>query len=312
MRVTTTSLPSTGRTTGLSVWGPLVGLWLVWGSTYLGIGVMSTSDLPPLMANGSRFLAAALVLGGILAVVKGPRVFAVSRQELRSVAVMGVALLGVGIGTLSLAERYVPSGIAALLVAVMPLYVILLRLRSGDRPQRLTMVGVAVGLGGLALMMLPGGTEPVSGTDGDVVLWSLAILGSSFCWAFFSFRSVRYPFPGNPLVTTTYEMAFAALALLVVGLLRGERLSTSGVSPAGWWAWAWLILASIAGYTAYTWLLGHAPLSLTSTYAYVNPVVAVILGFLLISEPLTRDVVVGLTVVVGGVALVVTGERRAP
>lgn len=312
MRVTSTRLPAPDRTTGLSVWGPLVGLWLVWGSTYLGIAVMSTSDLPPLMANGSRFLAAAAVLGIVLAVVKGPGAFAITVPQLRSVATMGVALLGVGIGTLSLAERYVPSGIAALLVAVMPLYVVLLRLRSGDRPQRLTLIGVAVGLGGLALMMLPGGTQPVSGGDGDVVLWSLAILGSSLSWAYFSFRSVRYPFPANPLVTTTYEMAFAAVALFAVGLLRGERLDPAAVSSEGWWAWGWLIIASIAGYTAYTWLLGHAPLSLTSTYAYVNPVVAVLLGFLLIGEALTRDVLVGLTIVVGGVALVVTGERRAP
>jgi drug/metabolite transporter (DMT)-like permease len=133
---------------------------------------------------------------------------------------------------------------------------------------------------------------------------------SSFCWAFFSFRSTSYVFPKNTLVTTTYEMLFAGAALLGAGALRGERLHLEQVSTNSWWAWAYLIVASIAGYTAYTWLLGHAPLSLTSTYAYVNPVVAVLLGFLIIGEAITADVIVGLTVVVGGVALVVTGERR--
>jgi drug/metabolite transporter (DMT)-like permease len=286
-----------------------VALWLIWGSTYLGIAVVGTS-MPPMLANGFRFLVAALVLGGVLVILRGPRFFAISPEQLRSVAIMGVALLGVGIGTVSMAERYVPSGVTALLIAVMPLWVILLRLRASDHPARLTLIGVAVGMIGLVLMLIPGGTRPVAGGDGDVVLWSVALMFSSFCWAFFSFRSTRYVFPKNALVTTTYEMLFAGAALLGVGALRGERLHLEQVSANSWWAWAYLIVASIAGYTAYTWLLGHAPLSLTSTYAYVNPVVAVLLGFLIIGEAITPDVVVGLTVVVGGVALVVTGERR--
>ena len=107
-------------------------------------------------------------------------------------------------------------------------------------------------------------------------------------------------------------MAFAGAALLGVGAIRGERVQLEVVQSDAWWAWAWLVTASLIGYTCYTWLLGHAPLSLTSTYAYVNPVVAVILGSLLLREAITRDVLLGLTVVVGGVALVVSGERRAP
>lgn len=297
------------RVSGLGVWGPLVALWLIWGSTYLGIAVVIES-MPPMVANGFRFIAAALVLGSILAISKGPTSLRVSRVELRSVSIMGVALLGVGIGTLSLAERYVPSGVAALLIAVMPLYVVLLRVRGGDRPNGLTLIGVVVGLAGLALMLLPGGTAPVSGSDGDVVIWSIAIMFSTFCWAYFSWRSATYTFPRNSLVTTTYEMAVAGLALILAGALRGERLDFGQITADSWWAWAYLIAASIGGYSAFTWLLGHAPLSLTSTYAYVNPVVAVILGFIVLAEPITRDVLVGLTVVVGGVVLVVTGERR--
>lgn len=297
------------RVSGLTVWGPLIALWLIWGSTYLGIAVLVES-MPPMVGNGFRFLAAALVLGSILALSRGPGSLRVSRAELRSVSIMGVALLGVGIGTLSLAERYVPSGVAALLIAVMPLYVVLIRLRSGDRPNGLTIIGVAVGLAGLALMLLPGGTTPVNGSDSDVVIWSVAIMFSTFCWAYFSWRSARYTFPRNSLVTTTYEMAVAGVALVLAGSLRGERIDLGQITTESWWAWAYLIAASIGGYSAFTWLLGHAPLSLTSTYAYVNPVVAVLLGFIILSEPITRDVLVGLTVVVGGVVLVVTGERR--
>jgi drug/metabolite transporter (DMT)-like permease len=307
--VTTTDVRGVTRAPGLQVWGPLVALWLIWGSTYLGIAVVGRS-MPPMMANGMRFTAAALALGTVLVVAKGPGILAVTREQLRSTAIMGTMLLGVGIGTLSLAERYVPSGIAALLVSVMPLWIIVFRVRAGDRPTALTLTVVAAGLTGLVLMLAPGGTHPVSGGDGDVVLWSLAIMCSSFCWAFFSWRSSRYALPRNALVTTTYEMAFAGLALIAVGTLRGERLHLDQIDASSWWAWAYLVIASLCGYTAYTWLLGHAPMSLISTYAYVNPVVAVILGGLIISEPLTTDVVLGLTVVVGGVMLVVTGERR--
>jgi drug/metabolite transporter (DMT)-like permease len=109
---------------------------------------------------------------------------------------------------------------------------------------------------------------------------------------------------------TFYELTIAALALLGVGAVTGERLDFTVVTHSSWFALGWLVLASIIGFSAYGWLLNKAPLSLTSTYAYVNPVVAVLLGSLILSEPLTRDVIVGLTVVLGGVILVINGERR--
>lgn len=315
VQVTSTASPSVTpvrRSAGLAVWGPLVALWILWGSTYLGISVVGDNGMPPMMSNGLRFVIATVILAALLAVVRGPRALAITREQLRSVAIMGVALLGVGIGTLSLAERIIPSGIAALLVAVMPLYVVVFRLIAGDRPARLTLIGVAVGFAGLALMLLPGGTIPVTGSDSDVVWWSLAVMCSSFSWAYFSWRSARYTFPSNPLVTTTYEMGVAGAALIGLAALRGERLHFEQATTSYWLAIGFLVVASIAGYTAFTWLLSHAPLSLTATYAYVNPVVAVLLGAALIGEAITRDVLLGLTVVVGGVALVVTGERRAP
>ncbi|MEI6363009.1 MAG: EamA family transporter [Actinomycetes bacterium] len=307
--MTATDIRGVTRASTLHVWGPLVALWLIWGSTYLGIAIMGRS-LPPLTSNGLRFATAAAVLGLILLATRGPKVFAVTPAQLRSTAIMGTMLLGVGIGTVSLAEHYLPSGIAALLVSVMPLWIIVLRFHAGERPSALTLAGVAIGMTGLVLMLLPGGTHPVSGGDGEVVLWSLAIMCSSFCWAFFSWRSSGFDLPSNTLVTTTLEMAFAAVALTTVGLLRGERIDAGAVNPSSWLALSYLVVASIAGYTAYTWLLGHAPMSLVSTYAYVNPLVAVLLGSLIIGEPITMDVLLGLTVVVGGVMLVVTGERR--
>jgi drug/metabolite transporter (DMT)-like permease len=229
--VTATDIRGVTRASTLQVWGPLVALWLLWGSTYLAIAVMGRS-LPPLTSNGLRFAAAAIVLALVLVATRGPRVLAITPAQLRSTAIMGVMLLGVGIGTVSLAEHYLPSGIAALLVSVMPLWIIVFRLRAGERPSALTLGGVAIGMTGLVLMLLPGGTHPVSGGDTDVVMWSMAIMCSSFCWAFFSWRSSRYDLPANTLVTTTFEMAFAALALITVGLIRGERIDVVAVNPS--------------------------------------------------------------------------------
>ena len=303
--VTSTLTPT--RT--VAIWGPLITLWLVWGSTYFGIAVVIES-MPGLMANGGRFLVAGIVLALIVGITQGTRALRVSLPELANSALFGVMLLGVAIGTLALAQQYVPTGIAALLVAVIPLWIVVLRFASRDRPSTLTQIGVIVGFGGIALMMLPGGTVPVSGDDTDVILASLAILTSAFIWAFFSYRSTSFQLPKNAAVMTVYELLAAGLALIGIGALRGERWESSNYTASSWWGFAFLVVASIVGFTAYTWLLARAPMSLVSTYAYVNPVVAVLLGSLILSEVITRDVVIGLTVIVGGVALVVTGERR--
>jgi drug/metabolite transporter (DMT)-like permease len=299
------------RASSAAIAPPLISVWIIWGSTYLAIAVL-VQTLPGLLANGIRFLIATFFLGLGLVIFKGPRVLLVTRAQFKGAATMGVMLLGVGIGTLSMAERFVPSGIAALLVSVMPLWIILFRVRAGDRPSRLTIAGVAVGMGGLVAMLLPGGTTAIAGDDSDVVRWSLAILVSSFIWAFFSWRSTRFDLPANPLTTTFYEMLAAGVFLSIVGALLGQRMDVAQASTASWLALGYLVIASLLAYTAYVWLLGNAPMSLIATYAYVNPVVAVFLGWLVVGEPITRDVLIGLTIVVGGVILVVSGERRPP
>ena len=160
-------------------------------------------------------------------------------------------------------------------------------------------------------MLLPGGTTARSGTDGDVVLWSCLLLVSSFFWAFFSWKSTSYPLPKNPLVTTLYELVGAGALLIGLGALGGERIHFEAFTQVSWLGWVWLVIASLLGYSAYSYLIANAPMSLVSTYAYVNPVIAVLLGAVIIGEPITRDVVVGLTIVLGGVLLVTTGERKS-
>ena len=305
----TTDVRGVSRASTAAIAPPLISLWIIWGSTYLGIAVL-VQTLPGLLANGLRFLIATAILGIGLVLFKGPRVLVITGSQFKGAAIMGVALLGVGIGTVSMAERFVPSGIAALLVSVMPLWIIIFRVRAGDRPSRLTIAGVAVGMGGLIAMLLPGGTTAVAGTDSDVVRWSLAIMVSSFIWAYFSWRSTSFDLPADPLATTFYEMLVAGVFLSLVGLVLGERIDASQVSTDSWIALGYLVIASLIAYTAYVWLLNNAPMSLVATYAYINPVVAVFLGWLIAGEPITRDVLIGLTIVVGGVVLVVTGERR--
>jgi drug/metabolite transporter (DMT)-like permease len=285
-------------------------LWIVWGSTYIGTALMVKS-MQPLLGSGSRLITGSLVLGTIVLLAKGPGAFHVTGAQLRGAAFMGLSILGVSIGILSLALRFVPSGIAALIASVMPLWIIFFRLRAGDRPSWLTSLGVGVGLLGLVLMLLPGGTTPVNGASTtQVALWSIAIAFGSFSWAFFSYRSTKYKQPREPLTTAVIELAAAGIFLVIIGALVGERWDFSVITTQSWVGWCYLVVASATAYGAFVWLLNNAPMSLVSTYAYVNPVVAVILGLVILNETITSDVILGLSIVVGGVVLVVTGERR--
>jgi drug/metabolite transporter (DMT)-like permease len=301
----------TGQLTGpwhsapMPVWFPLITLWLVWGSTYLGIAVL-IQTAPGLLGNGLRFLVAAALLAGIVALRSGARSLRITRDELAFSFLMGVMLLGVGIGTLAIAQNFVPSGVAALIVAVIPLWVVIFRLRAGQRPALFTLLGVLIGFIGLAVLVLPGGSSGTASTG--LLLGSLAICVSAFTWAYFSWKSRGFPLPRNTFVTTVYELLAAGLLLTGIGAIAGQRINIDAISTASLLAFGYLTLASIVGFSAYSWLLANASLSLTSTYAYVNPVVAVLLGTLILNEVLSFDVIVGLIVITGGVALVVSGE----
>ncbi len=296
------------------VWSALWIVYVVWGSTYLAIAV-TIESMPPLVALSTRFFVAAAILGAFVALRRGPGRLRVTWPELGGAALVGTLLLGVGIGNLTLAERYVPSGVGALLVAVVPLWVVLLRTVTGDRPAPITWLGVALGLVGVAVLVLPG--DHVASVGGasptERAVWSLAVIAGSACWALGSFVQPRIAVPRDPLVLTTYEMVAGGIVLLGRGLLRGESVGDmTGASARSWLGWWYLVLiGSIVAYSAYVWVVGHAPISLVTTYAYVNPVVAVALGWLVKAEPVTLGVLLGGAIVVSGVVLVVSGERLA-
>jgi drug/metabolite transporter (DMT)-like permease len=290
-------------------WAALGIVYVIWGSTYLAIRY-AVETMPPLLSGAARFAAAAVLLGAILAIRRGPRVLRVDRRELAGAAAVGVLLLGGGNGLVVVAESPgigVPSGIAALLLATVPLLVVVIRAGLGERPRVATVAGVVVGLVGLVLLVLPTGGVPAASLLGTVLL-----VTGSLSWAAGSVLSGRTRMPRNAFVASVWEMLAGALVLAVVGLGRGERVDLGAVATESWIALGYLIVfGSLVAFTAYAWLLQHASVTLASTYAYVNPVVAVLLGALFVSEPVTWRVVVGGAVVVAAVAVVVTTERRS-
>jgi drug/metabolite transporter (DMT)-like permease len=296
------------RTVDARVWGALAIVYVVWGSTYLAIRVVVRS-MPPFAAMGARFLIAGALMALLVRWRGGRGALAVPRRGFASAALVGVLLLVAGNGGVALAERTVPSGLAALLVSAMPLWLVLIRTVSRDRPPALSLVGTGVGFVGIAVLARPGtgGPAPVVGI--------LVILGGSLCWAMGLFLSPRLPMPDNPFVATTYEMLAAGAVMTVLAPLTGQYrgYTWSGVQPAAWWALAYLVVfGSLVAFTAFVWLAGTAPLSLVSTYAYVNPVVAVLLGWAFLAEPVTWSIVGGGALAVLGVLLVVrSAQRRA-
>ncbi|SCE81613.1 EamA family transporter [Micromonospora chokoriensis] len=298
-------------TTPTLIWTALIVVYLLWGSTYLAIRI-TVETLPPLLSAALRFAVAGLILAVVLRLRRGPGALRVDRRQLGSAALVGVLLLAGGNGLVVLAESgppgvALPSGIAALLVATVPLLVVLLRSATGDRPPLWTFAGVTVGFAGLVLLVLPAGSS-----DAVPLVGALTVVAAATSWSFGSFLSGRIRMPTDPFVATVYEMLAGALVLAVVSAGRGELsdFHPAQVSARSWLALGYLMVAgSLVAFTAYVWLLHNAPISLVSTYAYVNPAVAVALGALLVAEPITPQVLLGGAVIVAGVALVVSTER---
>ncbi len=288
------------------VWTALGLVYVVWGSTYLAIRYV-VEGLPPLLTASARFTLAAVLLGGFLLARRGTAALRASRGQLLTAGGVGVLLLCGGNGGVTLGEEAgLPSGLAALLVAGVPLWVVVLRALGRDRATPLTVLGVALGFAGLAVLLLPGARPS------DVTLVAvLLVVGSSVLWAVGSWVASRSSLPADPLMTAVVQMLAGAGALAAAGLLRGETPDVSAARPSAWLAFGYLVVfGSVVGFTAYSWLLGHAPISWVSTYAYVNPVVAVLLGAVVAGERVTGTTVVGGATTLLAVALVVGEEGR--
>ncbi|HYC57991.1 MAG TPA: EamA family transporter [Thermoanaerobaculia bacterium] len=281
---------------------------VVWGTTYLGIAI-ALETVPPLLLTGSRFVVAGVIMLAI-AKLRGERI-PVDVRTLANLALIGFLMVGVGNLAVVWAEQYVPSGLAALLVATAPFWMAMIELfrRSGERVSLQSGIGMAIGFLGVALLVSPG----VNG-DWNVkfLLGALAIQIGGMCWQLGSAHG-KYNLAHVPLLSSAaLQMLFGGLIVTVVGFAIGEgpRVSLNGRTLA---AMIYLtIFGSILAYSAYVFALAHLRTSITSLYAYVNPVVAVFLGWLILSEPLTARSIVAMVIILAGVALVQTaGWRKA-
>lgn len=291
------------------VWAALWTVYIVWGSTYLAIRI-TVETLPPFLAGGVRFLIAGALMWLFLRVKKGREAMHVSRRQAFSAAVVGALLLMGGNGLVMVAEQDVPSGLASLIIASTPLWVILYRYLAKERIAAGTLVGVAVGFVGVAVLVVPGDRPGGASLTG---IFLLVIAAAS--WANGSFLSSRLEMPGDPAVSTAIQMLLGGGFLTLGGLLRGELsgLDTDAFSTASVLALLYLIvMGSLVAFTAYVWVLQHAPVSKVATYAYVNPVIAIFLGWIVLSEEVTPIILLGAAIIVASVASIVRKESATP
>jgi drug/metabolite transporter (DMT)-like permease len=286
------------------VWVALWIVYIVWGSTYLGIE-LAGETIPGIFGAGVRFTLVGLIVFGVVVWRRGLAALRIRRAELAAAALVGLLLPGAN-AVLFVTEQHVPIGLTSLIIASVPLWVLLLRLAVGERPDRIASLGLLVGFAGIAVLVRPGGG---SGSLGYLLL----TVAAAISWAVGSFLSPRMPVPRDAMVATAYETFVGGLVLTVIGL---ASTSPSDLDPSRWstrsiLGLVYLILVgSVVGYTAYAWLLGNAPLGQVSTYAYVNPVVAIALGVLVLDEKLTLRVVLGALLILAAVAIVVRRESE--
>jgi drug/metabolite transporter (DMT)-like permease len=294
------SAPAGAATLAAPAWKVWTGLWIVyivWGSTYLAIRVM-VETVPPLLGAGVRFAVAGAVM---LAVLSFRRRVKPTRAQLLSALAVGLLLPGAN-AVVTVAEQEVPSNLAALLIASIPLWVLLMRRAAGEPVSPAGIGAVLVGFAGVALLLQPG-----EQSEGASLLALGACVFAAVMWASGSFASPRLRLPGDPLVSTGWQMLLGGLAITATGLATGEagQVDLEAFSARSLVALAYLIVfGSWLAFTAYAWLLQNAPISRVATYAYVNPVVAIVLGFLILDEVVTPVTIVGAAIIVVSVALV--------
>ena len=292
-----------GKNLNSRIWAGMLSIYLIWGSTYLAIRY-AVQTIPPLLMAGSRFLVAGLILltWRRLAGDAFP-----PRKEIRSAAIVGLFLLLGGNGLVVWAEQRVVSSVTALIIGSVPLFVVVLELfwPGRPRPNWKVLVGVLGGFLGIAILIGPSQLS-TSATYIDP-LGAIALLFAALFWAIGSIYASQAELPDSPVMGTAVEMLAGAGGLIIIGTLVGEwgRLDLGNISKQSALAFGYLIVfGSLIGFASYSWLLRVAPIALVSTYAYVNPMVAVFLGHLIADEPITWQILLSSGIIIGSVALI--------
>lgn len=292
----------------IRIWLGLLAVYITWGTTYLAIR-FAVETIPPFLMAGMRFLIAGSIVYTWRRLAGDPRP---ARLQWRSAGIIGLLLLTGGIGGVAWAEQRVASGIAALIVASAPLWMVLIDAirQGGARPSWQTAAGVLVGLLGIALLV-----SPSNGIDRSLQLDATGILALSlaaFLWAIGSLYSRNADLPASPLMGTGMEMLAGSAGLFAAGTLTGEwgSLNLPAIAPRSLLGLAYLVVAgSLVGFVAYSWLLRVAPTPLVATHAYVNPLIAMFVGSLWGQEALVPRLVLAALVIVAGVVLINLGQR---
>ena len=289
-----------------AIWSALIVVYLIWGSTYLAIRY-AVETMPPFLMAAVRFIVSGGFLYGLRRFSGDPRPKSV---EWRSAAIIGIFLLVGGNGGVAWAEQFVTSSLAALLVATVPLWMVLIDTfrPTGKRPGLVAVVGILIGFVGVLLLI--GSTA--SGADTANLPGAAALIFASLSWATGSIYGKSAKLPASQLLGTGMGMLAGGVALMLLAIVRGEwsGFEIAAVSPRSALALAYLTVIGSSAFVAYVWLLRVAPIPLVATYAYVNPLVAVLLGYFLAQESMTVHTLLAAGLIIGSVALVSTPRRR--
>lgn len=285
------------------IWIALLALYIVWGSTYLAIR-FAVETLPPFLMAGTRFL----ISGAILFIWRRAAGDSMpTKRQWRSTAIVGIFLLLGGNGLVSFAEQYVPSGITALIIGSMPMWLVMIEAMrpGGVRPNWLAVLGLLIGFGGIFLLIGPAEFTGTGHTFNPLGIGALLV--AAFLWSIGSIYSRSADMPQSSLMATGAEMLTGSLAIFLVSGLTGEwrGFNFANVATSSWLGLLYLIaVGSLIGFVSYIWLLQNAPVSLVATYAYVNPLVAVFLGAWLANEALNARILVAGLVIISSVILI--------
>jgi drug/metabolite transporter (DMT)-like permease len=306
-------MPTTPRSRSASpalIWAAILTLYVVWGSTYLAIRV-AVETLPPFVISAVRFAIAGVVMLTAVVIARRGAVVRPTLRELRDCAIIGACLMFGGMGLVSWGEQTVPSGIAGVLIAMMPVWVAIYgRIFFGERLPGLAAIGIATGIVGVVILVGQGVAVDRTLDPAGI----LVLIISPMAWAAgATFSANRARLPHDPFFATGLQMLLGSGVLAVAAVVSGEvgAIRLAGVTPSAVLAAGYLTVAgSLVAFTAFVWVIRHAPLPLVTTYAFVNPVIAVFLGALLLHESVGPVQLIAGAVIVVGVALIILARSR--
>lgn len=276
-------------------------VYVVWGSTFVGIAYV-VEEIPPFTLTGFRFILAGVLVSVIVLITKGFKSLFPNFKQCRNAALTGILLVGLASPLIAVSEQYLDSGLVALIVSITPVIVVLIRVTIGERPNWKTWLGVGFGTFGVLILIDP---------EGQAGWYALIAILNPVIWSIGSFLVKAVDTPKDSLTTAAWQTFVGGCSAILFGVLLGERtgLFFEAEKTSTWIAFFYISIMAAMAYSAYAYLLDNAPISLIATHAFINPIVAVLLGMWLRNEQFNLTVLLGGLVVVVGVALVVLGER---